>query len=157
MAGKRRFTMVTPPDPREDELQQAIAQLLDQILIEGQVAWSHFPAGGYQLTPAARARLYRLGLKPGFPDIMILFSQARVLWLEVKTRTGVLSKDQSHMHALLRMLGHTVKVVRSLEDVIGALQQHRVPMRMARLGGFFGETFTRPETGDAAQPAAGAA
>lgn len=132
MPRKRAFKL-TPPDPSEDQFQESIANLLDAILPGDQVAWSHFPAGGYFLSPAARARLYRLGLKRGFPDIIICYSQGRVLWLEVKTPTGVISPAQRSMHLLLRQLGHTVVVVRRIEHVIAALMEYHVPFRKARL------------------------
>lgn len=135
MPRKKPAFKLTPPDPSEDQFQHAIANLLDSILPADQVAWSHFPAGGYFLSPAARARLYRLGLKRGFPDIVICYAPARILWLEVKTLTGVISPAQRATHLLLRQLGHTVAVVRRIEQVIAVLMEYQVPFRRARLDG----------------------
>lgn len=123
---------LVPPDPSEDQLQKSIADLLEWILPE-EVAWSHFPAGGYQLTRAAQARLLRLGLKRGFPDLMICYGRLKMLWMEVKTPTGVVSKQQEKRHAQLQALGHVVVVVRSVEQVLQALLTYGVPIRRARL------------------------
>lgn len=133
VAGKRKPFKLTPPDPTEDQFQASIANLLDAILDEERVVWTHVPAGGYLLTPAARARLYRLGLKRGFSDIVICYSLGRTLWMEVKTPTGTLSPAQRLNHLRLGVLGHNVAVVRRIEEVIAALIEYNVPFRKARL------------------------
>ena len=144
-------------DPDEDALQQSIADLLDWIL-PAEIAWSHFPAGGYQLTKAAQARLYRLGLKRGWPDIEIAYSRGRTLRLEVKTRHGRLSRQQEDRIAQLQALGHPVVVVRRVEDVIAALRTYDVPYKRARLAeGFDGKAVEgRSETAQASRPQVGA-
>lgn len=119
-------------EPTEDELQASIANLLDWVLTED-VVWSHFPAGGYELGVAASARLYRLGLKKGFPDIEICYTPGRTLWLEVKTRFGVTSKAQRKKHEQLQAIGHPVVVVRRVEDVLAALETYGVPYKKVRL------------------------
>lgn len=150
--GGKRFKL-TAPDPSEDELQSSIADLLNAILMPGAALFSHFPAGGYHLTEAARARLYRLGLRRGWPDIIICYSGGRSLWLEVKTPTGVLSHEQRTKHTELRCLGHTVLVVRSVEDVIAALITHGVPFRKARIAGYdYGKSNTGAAPGLPTQP-----
>lgn len=134
----KRFTLNGDPD--EDQIQKSIADLLDWILPE-EVAWSHFPAGGYLLSKAAQARLYRLGLKRGFPDLMICYPPKRTLWLEVKAPRGVLSKAQKARHAQLQALGHVVVVVRSVDDALQALWTYGVPIRRARIAeGFLGKS-----------------
>lgn len=120
-------------DPSEDQFQESVANLLDAILPADQVVWTHIAHGGYELSGAARGRLMRLGLKRGFPDIVICYKPGRTLWLECKTRTGRVSIDQKQKHALLWVMGHNVVVVRRIEDVISALELHGVPFRKARL------------------------
>lgn len=132
----KRFTLNGDPD--EDAIQQSIAELLEWVL-PPEVAWSHFPAGGYALSRAAQARLYRLGLKRGYPDLMICYPIRKTLWLEVKTPRGVLTRQQKDRHAQLQALGHTVVVVRKLDDALQALWTYGVPIRRARLAeGFVG-------------------
>ena len=53
----RRAFKLTPPDPTEDQFQQSVANLLDAILDPQDAAYTHIPVGGYELSPAARARL----------------------------------------------------------------------------------------------------
>lgn len=138
---------LTPPDPSEDQFQKSVADLFDRILDENQVVWSHFPAGGYFLSKAARARLYRLGLKTGFPDIVICYSLGRTLWLECKTYKGVMSPAQRVKHLQLRLMGHQAVVVRCIEDVIAALIEHHVPFRKSSLDrSYHGAAETIPST-----------
>lgn len=120
-------------DPSEDQFQASVANLLDAILPQGQVAWTHIAHGGYELSGAARGRLYRLGLKRGFPDMVLCYEPGRTLWIECKTVTGRLSIDQKQKHDVLRKAGHNVVVVRRIEEVIAALQLYGVPFRRARL------------------------
>ena len=47
------------------------------------------------------------------------------LWLEVKTETGALSKDQVRWHAAARSLGRHVAVVRSVEEARRAVAHAR--------------------------------
>lgn len=124
---------LTPPDPNEDQLQESIINLLEAILRPGEALVTHFPAGGYHLSPAARARLYRLGLRRGWPDVVICYGQGRILWLEIKTVTGKLSIDQRQKHLQLEQLGHHVVVCRRIEDVLIALALHGVPFRKAQI------------------------
>ena len=53
----------------------------------------------------------------GLPDIMCLI-QGRVVFFEVKTEIGRVSKIQSHCHAKMRDQGALVAVVRTVEDVV---------------------------------------
>lgn len=134
----RRFKL-TAPEPSEDELQASIADLLNAILIPGQAEWVHVPAGGYALSPAASARLYRLGLRAGWPDLLVCYAPCRSLWLEVKAVGGVTSKVQKLKHEGLRRVGHPVVIVRSIGDVLAALEAHEVPFRRARVAeGYYG-------------------
>lgn len=133
--GRRPKLRLTPPDPSEDRLQESIFHLLDRILQPEEALATHFPAGGYHLTPAARARLYRIGLRRGWPDAFICYTFGRILWLEVKTATGAITPAQREKHMQLRALGHKVVVVRRIEDVIAALIEYEVPFRKIRLDG----------------------
>src|SRR4051794_21166197 len=80
---------LTPPQASEDELHASVATALS-VLLQPPAQWTHFPAGGYGLSPQASARLSRLGLKPGWPDLLVCHD-GRLYGLELKTRTGRLS------------------------------------------------------------------
>ena len=91
---------------------------------------------GVRLDAHERARgLVALALH-GAPDLLV---EVRVdlgrpsftgfawvaLWLEVKTETGALSKDQVRWHAAARSLGRHVAVVRSVEEARRAVAHAR--------------------------------
>lgn len=152
--GKRPKFRLTPPDPNEDQLQESIFHLLERILQPEEALATHFPAGGYHLTPAARARLYRIGLRRGWPDAFICYAPGRILWLEVKTATGNTSPAQRAVHLHLRAMGHNVVIVRRIEDVISALIEYRVPFRQVRIDGdWYDKAVASEAQGAAAQPA----
>lgn len=129
-AGKRakRFTL-TEQIPAEDSLHKTAANLLHIALLPPAV-WTTFPSGMYALPKAAGGRLRAYGLKPGMPDIMVLH-RGRTVWLELKRRNGVISKDQKAMHACLDQAGAAVYVCRSPEAVIDALLRERFPVRLS--------------------------
>ena len=52
----------------------------------------------------------------GEPDFIILADGGRVLFVECKTRTGKLSPAQAALKFHAEKLGHTIYVVRSLEE-----------------------------------------
>jgi len=130
------------PDMDEDTLHACVKDALDTLLIPP-AEWTTMPAGGYGLSAAAAGRLARLGLKRGWPDL-ILVHAARVYGIELKTRTGRLSKTrivrtrrggprvlvgQEEMHPRLEAAGMPIAVCRSLDDVLLALRKWRVPLR----------------------------
>ena len=57
----------------------------------------------------------------GEPDFVILADGGRVLLVECKSRTGKLSPAQAALKHHAETLGHTVHVVRSLEDFLKLL------------------------------------
>lgn len=70
--------------------------------------------------------------EPGCPDLLVMvpgrssglhmpIGSARFMWLEVKTKTGRLSKDQIDWHARAHANGVDVRVVRSISDAIDAV------------------------------------
>lgn len=57
------------------------------------------------------AKAKKMGRKKGFPDIQILDMRSnRVLFLEIKTENGVLSKEQKQLHFQMIKAGYNVKV-----------------------------------------------
>ena len=57
----------------------------------------------------------------GEPDFVILADGGRVLFVECKSRTGKLSPAQAALKHHAEKLGHTVHVVRSLEEFLKLL------------------------------------
>lgn len=52
----------------------------------------------------------------GMPDRVVLLSEGRVRWVELKTKGGELSEIQKLRHEELRRAGHVVEVVWSKEQ-----------------------------------------
>lgn len=64
--------------------------------------------------------------EPGCPDLIVMSPSgnadaARFVWLEVKTKTGRLSKEQLFWHAKASTRGVTARVVRSITDAFEAV------------------------------------
>ena len=139
-----RLALKSPRYASEDDLHEQVARAL-AILLPPPVEWTTVPAGGYELSAAARARLFRLGLRPGWPDIII--SYHGIFGIELKTRTGVLSKTrivrtrsggarvvvgQRDMHTRLLASGMRLAVCRSLDGVLSQINAWGIPTREAR-------------------------
>lgn len=59
----------------------------------------------------------------GTPDRIVMLRGGRVLWLEVKTPSGLLSADQVAWHARAAERGHVVRIVKSVTDAIEAVRE----------------------------------
>lgn len=142
MTRPARFRLTAPVVP-EDDLHAAVARALDLLLL-APAEWTTFPAGGYGLTPQAAARLTRIGLKPAWPDILLVHD-ARIFGIELKTERGRLSITrtvrtqrggqrtiigQREMHPRLHAAGMSVVVCRSLDEVLGWLGRWNIPTRV---------------------------
>lgn len=126
-APRRKAFRLTRPVITESQLAKTVAEMLHYTVKEPAV-WTHFPAGGGKLTPATAGTLKAWGLKPGMPDYLIFFN-GRVIGIELKRETGVLSQAQKDMHPKLLAAGVTVYVCRTPEQVIEWLAIEGVPMR----------------------------
>jgi hypothetical protein len=84
----------------------------------------------------AGARLKRLGMMAGFPDLMILGPERRVHFAEIKCEADVtgdrttLSAKQRQTCNNLALLGHTVGVLRSIEDAEAWAGRVQLPIRI---------------------------
>lgn len=61
------------------------------------------------------------GMLPGFPDLIVLGSNGRCGYLEIKTPKGVVSQAQRNVQSMLDRMGHNVAVVRGVDDTRDAL------------------------------------
>lgn len=53
----------------------------------------------------------------GAPDRVCFFPRGKTAWVELKTKTGIVSTIQQHEHAQLAKLGHTVHIMRTVGDI----------------------------------------
>lgn len=133
------------PVAAEDELHAAVARALDTLLLPPAM-WTTFPAGNVPLPPQYAAKLSRVGLKRGWPDILV---QYRVMHgIELKRPGGVLSKTrvgrtrrgamrvlvgQEDVFPCLEAAGMQIAVCRSVDAVLAQLAAWGVPLRVHRV------------------------
>jgi hypothetical protein len=120
--------------PRERELHADVARFL-RLALRSPTTWTTFPAGGGGLE---RGRmLARLGLRPGWPDILVLHPASRatddghgaiLVGLELKTESGRQSQAQRAVEAEFAAARASYALCRSIDDVQGALRQAGVPL-----------------------------
>ena len=132
MPARVRPFRLTPPEPSERQLHEAVAQAL-RLLILPPVMWTCFPAGHVPLPPASAAALQRAGLQRGWPDLLFIHAgQAFGIELKpaagklprtrtVRTRRGSLRvvERQTDVFPRLEAAGMTLAVCRSVDAVTG--------------------------------------
>ena len=136
----RPFRLVAPM-VAEDDLHAAVAQALD-VLLMPPATWTTFPAGNIELTGQAAAKLARLGLKRGWPDVLVL--HGTLYGIELKRVDGVLSRTrtvrtrrgslrvvegQRDTFPRLEAAGMVIAVCRSVDAVLAQLAAWGVPLR----------------------------
>lgn len=126
----------------EADAQRAIVHALRVVLPRGSIV--HHSANevtsGDRSARSRQAILQGMGVHRGFSDLIVL-SGGRVLFLEVKSRTGRLTPAQSDFRDAVRDQGFAWALVRSVDDALGALAEHgftaraKMPPPRTRLGG----------------------
>jgi hypothetical protein len=112
------------------------------LMLRPPAVWTTFPAGNVQLPKHAAAKLTRLGLKRGFPDILVVCGG--VFGIELKRKGGVLSKTrivrtrrgamrvldgQADVFPRLEAAGMPIAVCHDKDEVLAALAAWRLPVR----------------------------
>lgn len=122
----------------EDAVQLAVIALLQAALPPGAVWWA--TPNGEHRHPVTAARLQRLGVKPGIPDLFVLH-EGRLIGIECKAppqrlRSGRpsqakprLSAEQEAMLSALAQAGCPTIVAQSVDDVLGNLPGLGIPLR----------------------------
>lgn len=118
MIGRRRSN-------REAEIQRAIVAALRLVLPPGSIVHhsGHEQRGGDARAKLAQAIGVGMGVHPGFSDLVVV-SEGRVAFLEVKTAKGRLSEDQEAFRDTVLAQGLPYAVVRSIDDALFALASH---------------------------------
>ena len=70
-----------------------------------------------------------MGIHAGFADLQVI-AEGRVLFLEVKSRTGRLSPEQELFRDDVRALGFSWALVRSVDDALEAVAAAGIPTRI---------------------------
>ena len=115
---------------KEFEIQEQVIKVLDGTLPNGSLR-HHSPNEGIR-KPQYRAKLARMGMVSGFPDLQIfvpaesfrLGKSPAPIFIELKSATGRLSDKQRLVLAMLDQLGCYTMVCRSVAEVLEFLKSH---------------------------------
>jgi hypothetical protein len=100
----------------EAEIQRAVVKWLAIQENMGVIMWFAVPNGGTRNILEA-VNLKRQGVRRGVPDLVVIPKTGPVCFIELKSESGRLSKDQSDWLELLPLFGCPVAVCRSLDEV----------------------------------------
>jgi hypothetical protein len=137
---------LTAPVPSESDIHEACASALDTLLLRP-AEWISLGIGALKLTPAQMARLTRVGIKPGWPDLIICYHSIYGVEIKkpgktsrpgrlsttriVRTRQGALREvtGQVEMFCRLEQAGMRIAIVTSVGEMLDALMGWGVPLR----------------------------
>lgn len=109
-----------------------VAGFLD-VALAGVALWSSLDAGAGRMTGRSAGRRKARGVKPGWPDVVIVFGGAvgvRVLLgIELKAGRGRQSDEQRAVAAAWESQGGLYRVCRSLAEVEAAIRGAGIPLR----------------------------
>jgi len=117
----------------EADAQRAIVQALRFVLPRGAIVHHSVNevTAGDRRAKTRQAILVGMGVHPGFSDLIVL-SEGRVLFLEVKSETGRLSPAQETFRDDVQAQGFAWALVRSVDDALAALADHGFVTRLSR-------------------------
>ena len=117
--------------PTERQNQRAILKMIGTCF--PRVLVHHSPNGAH-LAGVGSAKFKQMGalkgdgLKPGFPDLICLWSVAKGAFIEVKReKTGRVSPEQYAMHEELKALCWPILVTFSVQDAFDFLRDNGAP------------------------------
>ena len=121
-AVRKRRGVVRPAHPieaSENQIHEAVVGHLRMRCRRG-VHWHH-PATGELRDAATAAKLQRMGVRAGLPDLLLLI-EGRLHGLELKRELGGrVSPAQRAMHDELRAAGAIVETAKGLNEALGVL------------------------------------
>src|SRR5262245_21376392 len=88
----------------EFRLHCAVADLLRRLIQPGW-RYTHLPFGEYR-PPATAAKLKRMGVTPGWPDLLLIGPEGQCCWVELKRRGETLKPEQTALKWFLIEGGH---------------------------------------------------
>lgn len=96
----------------EDDLTEEVAKYCEVLLLQKKItAFSHVPQETFTKSWGIKAKNKRMGVKPGVPDMLIVYPH-NVLFLELKKeKGGVVSESQKHWIEALSATGVVTAVV----------------------------------------------
>lgn len=129
---------MTGPAPRrrnpEADIQRTIVKLLQAVLPRGAIIHHsrNEERGGGDDARRRQGIALGMGVWPGFSDLIVL-SEGRVLFLEVKAARGRLSEAQEEFRDAVLAQGHAWALVRSADEALAAVEGNGFRTRLARV------------------------
>ncbi len=117
----------------EADAQRAIVQALRFVLPRGAIVHhsANEVSSGDRRGKTRQAILVGMGVHSGFADLIVL-SEGRVLFFEVKSKTGRLSPSQVAFRDAVQAQGFAWALVRTVDDALAALADHGFITRLLR-------------------------
>jgi len=115
----RRQRGTAPPSPSEFQLHCAVADTVRRWIAPHWI-FTHI-ASGERRDQVTAARLKRMGVTAGFPDLMFI-GPGRVCWIELKAKGGRLSAAQGDIAAHLLAAGHGYLCSSDYRDIVETLK-----------------------------------
>lgn len=79
------------------------------------------------------AKMKKLGMLIGFPDIQLFWKPKNTLFIELKIKPNKLTPEQAAVLADLTAMGFPAEVAYGFDDALALMRLHVVPMREVRL------------------------
>ena len=118
--GGKRQRGIASPSPSEFQLHCAVADTGKRWLSDGWI-FTHI-ASGERRDQVTAARLKRMGVTAGFPDLVFFGPRGQVCFVELKARNGRLSEAQTAVASHLVAAGHRYLCSNDYRDVIETLK-----------------------------------
>ena len=124
--------MSLSPITKESDIQIACNQLLNYLANTHYFRHFHVPNEGKR-SISYHAKMKKMGLRSGCPDIIVEYPQGRVLYIELKNEKGRLSDNQKLWAVQSKALGTPHFIVKGgltecLDEIKAIIQKH-IPVR----------------------------
>lgn len=117
----------------EHDLHKAVATYLTIVLDPLVTFWTSIDhgmhlAGDAKARARKIARMRAVGVKFGFPDVLIIH-ESRAYLIELKSEDGVLTGNQEEVNTGLSRAGSSPRICRSVDEVEGVLAAWEIPRK----------------------------
>ena len=100
----------------EQQIQRAVVQYLGIMENLGELTFFHVPNGGRR-TKAEGSIFKSLGVRPGVPDLVLLFPGGKCAFVEIKADKGRLSAAQKAFRNTAEAMGFPFLEARGVDEV----------------------------------------
>lgn len=117
---KKKVRVNLKPVPTEDQEQEALVRWLD---LKG-IKFTHIPNSTFTRSWKQKAKNKRMGVRKGFPDLVVM-APRKLLFIELKrTKGGVTSSHQKEWIDGLNEYSVSAKVCKGCEEAIEFIKKY---------------------------------